>query len=73
MDPNAFRTFMNDLFLALQGRLDPCDLMSSTDRLLDTGAEFATFTIGKPPGKRTVPIWVTGYAKNFNLINSKPK
>lgn len=42
---------MNHFVTGFSSRASPCDIITSTARLLDTGAEFAKFSIGQPDGE----------------------
>ena len=64
---------MNLFVLKLPADLDPCDLVTSTTWLLETGAEFARFPVGKPPRRRPLPIWMTHHANSAEFVNGKLK
>lgn len=62
---------MNYYAFAAVSDLDPRDFVTSTTRLLDTGAEFAKF--GKLTSKTDLPIWMAYQAEFAELIDCKLK
>ena len=49
---------MNHFVLEQSPAASPCDVVTSITRLLDTGAEFAKFSIGQPHRRTPLPIWM---------------
>ena len=48
---------MNHFVTGFPSRASPCDVITSTARLIDRGADFAKFSIEQPYG---VPLLLTG-------------
>lgn len=63
---------MNRFVIKVPSRTSPCDFITSTARLLDTGAEFAKFSIGQPHGLPFLLLWMTQYGVEFVDGNLNP-
>lgn len=67
--PDWFSTFMNYFAVQTVSYSDPRDFVTSTTRLLDTGAEFAKF--GDLQGTKNLAIWVAKYAYSTEFVDRK--
>lgn len=67
--PDWFSTFMNYFAIESVSNLDPRDFVTSTTRLLDTGAEFANF--GDLRGTGRLAIWMAKYADSTEFVDCK--
>ena len=60
---------MNHFVYELSLAASPCDVVTSITRLLDTGAEFAKFSIGQPHERIPWPIWMTEYTSSVEFVD----
>lgn len=63
---------MNQFVMEFPFIASPCDVITSTARLLDTGAEFAKFSMGQPDEVPLVLTWMTQYCVEFVDGNLNP-
>lgn len=63
---------MNQFVTEFPPTASPCDFITSTTRLLDTGAEFAKFSIGQPYVDDLRLPWMTQYGVEFVDGNLNP-
>ena len=63
---------MNHFVIGFFSGASPCDIIASTARLLDTGAEFANFSIGRPHGEPLLLPWMTQLCVEFVDGNLNP-
>lgn len=65
---------MNELVLRFPNSEDPNILLTSITRLIDTGAEFAHFSIEKWTTKDCfVPFWMTRHARSTEILDGTLK
>ena len=64
---------MNEFLLRSPNSTNPRILLTSASWLLDTGAEFAKFSMEAPPRIKPIPVWMTKYTNSTDLVDGKLK